>query len=92
MRTSVEEPELSDIAERVKLKMGGAHCLENRWTLGFQGAGMATPHRKTQRWLARNEVNSRHQSRWEPLETNGPGSWILELPTKYLCDDDDDEI
>ncbi|CAH2215457.1 jg22718, partial [Pararge aegeria aegeria] len=24
--------------------MGGAHSSENRWTLGFQGAGMATPH------------------------------------------------
>ncbi|CAH2266215.1 jg17801 [Pararge aegeria aegeria] len=23
--------------------MGGAHSLEKRWTLGFQGAGMATP-------------------------------------------------
>ncbi|CAH2270128.1 jg7662 [Pararge aegeria aegeria] len=25
--------------------MGGAHSSENRWTLGFQGVGMATPHR-----------------------------------------------
>ncbi|CAH2240137.1 jg6391 [Pararge aegeria aegeria] len=24
--------------------MGGAHSSENRWTLGYQGAGMATPH------------------------------------------------
>ncbi|CAH2267603.1 jg11889 [Pararge aegeria aegeria] len=25
--------------------MGGAHRSKNQWTLGFQGAGMATPHR-----------------------------------------------
>ncbi|CAH2268724.1 jg24615 [Pararge aegeria aegeria] len=24
--------------------MSGAHSSENRWTLGFQGVGMATPH------------------------------------------------
>ncbi|CAH2268888.1 jg21159 [Pararge aegeria aegeria] len=33
-----------------------------------------------------NEVDRRQQtSRWEPLETSGPGPWILELSTKDLC-------
>ncbi|CAH2208585.1 jg23519, partial [Pararge aegeria aegeria] len=42
----------TDIATRVaKLKWQWAgHNLENRWTLGSQDAGMATSHRKTQRW------------------------------------------
>ncbi|CAH2230418.1 jg1921 [Pararge aegeria aegeria] len=42
------------------------------------------PH--TGLWSAPNEVDGRHQtSHWEPLETSGPGPWILELPTKDLC-------
>ncbi|XP_052738538.1 uncharacterized protein LOC128198259 [Bicyclus anynana] len=28
--------------------MGGPHSSKSRWTLGSQGAGMATPHRKVQ--------------------------------------------
>ncbi|CAH2231972.1 jg4033 [Pararge aegeria aegeria] len=32
--------------------MGGAHRSENRWTLGFQGVGMATPHRSATLLLA----------------------------------------
>ncbi|CAH2217499.1 jg19505, partial [Pararge aegeria aegeria] len=27
-----------------EVEMGGAHSSENRWALGFQGVGMATPH------------------------------------------------
>ncbi|CAH2269984.1 jg9726 [Pararge aegeria aegeria] len=66
--------------------MDGAHSSENRWTLGFQGAGMATPYRLMQLWSTPNEVDRRHQaSRWEPLATSGPGWWNLELPTKDLC-------
>ncbi|CAH2269130.1 jg27385 [Pararge aegeria aegeria] len=37
---------VTDIAQRVaKLKWKWAHISENRWTLGFQGVGMANPHR-----------------------------------------------
>ncbi|CAH2236740.1 jg16978 [Pararge aegeria aegeria] len=32
------------------MEMGGAYSSENRWTLGFQGVRMATPHRQKQ-WL-----------------------------------------
>ncbi|CAH2209463.1 jg27118 [Pararge aegeria aegeria] len=47
---------------KAEVEMGRAHRSENRWTLGFQGIGVATP----------NEVNRRHQTnRWEPLETSG---------------------
>ncbi|CAH2210503.1 jg8969 [Pararge aegeria aegeria] len=44
---AVEESELPTYAASFKaeVEMGGAHSSENRWTLGFQGVGMATPHR-----------------------------------------------
>ncbi|CAH2265472.1 jg10057 [Pararge aegeria aegeria] len=76
------------IAQRVaklKWKWAGHIARRTEWTLGFQGVGMATPH-KTQCWSAPNKVDRRHQtSRWEPLETSGPGPWILELSTKDVC-------
>ncbi|CAH2251669.1 jg2315 [Pararge aegeria aegeria] len=38
---------VTDIAQRVaKLKWKWAGHIENRWTLGFQGVEMATPHRR----------------------------------------------
>ncbi|CAH2233521.1 jg10803 [Pararge aegeria aegeria] len=52
----------------------------------LQDVGMATSHVKTQRWFAPNEVCRRHRTcRWEPLETSGPGPWILELARKDPC-------
>ncbi|CAH2265724.1 jg4973 [Pararge aegeria aegeria] len=66
--------------------MGEAHNSENRFALGFQGAGMPTPHWQTQRWSAPNEVDRRHStSRWKPLETSSAVPWVLGLLTKDLC-------
>ncbi|CAH2267021.1 jg6720 [Pararge aegeria aegeria] len=63
--------------------MGGAHSSENRWTLGFQGVGVATPHRLTHCWSTPIQVDTRHQaSRGEPLDISGIESWSLERPTK----------
>ncbi|CAH2240789.1 jg2489 [Pararge aegeria aegeria] len=50
--------------------MVGAHGSKNCWTLESQCAGMATPHRKTQRWSTLNEEYKRHiASHRKALET-----------------------
>ncbi|CAH2212897.1 jg1411, partial [Pararge aegeria aegeria] len=50
---SEEEPEQktsqsyqhSSASRKAEVEISGAHSTENRWTFGFQGAGMTTPHR-----------------------------------------------
>ncbi|CAH2241601.1 jg3935 [Pararge aegeria aegeria] len=79
MRISVEELELPSC--EAKVAMGGSHSSKNR-PLGCHGVGVAIP----QRWSTPNQMDKRHQtSRGEPLDTSGPESWSLELPTKDLC-------
>ncbi|CAH2207706.1 jg6814 [Pararge aegeria aegeria] len=74
MRRSVEESYRHNSRGReAEMAMGGAHSSENRWTLGFQGVGVETPHRETQRWTTPNQVDRRHQaSHGEPLDTKRP--------------------
>ncbi|CAH2217914.1 jg23849, partial [Pararge aegeria aegeria] len=38
---------VTNVAQRVAKLTGGSQSSENQWLLGFQGAGMATPHRNT---------------------------------------------
>ncbi|CAH2236949.1 jg23397 [Pararge aegeria aegeria] len=35
----------SSTSRKIEVAMYGAHSSENRWTLGFQGVGVTTPHR-----------------------------------------------
>ncbi|CAH2216769.1 jg5257 [Pararge aegeria aegeria] len=69
---------VTEIAQRVAKLAGGrwlSKVLEWRPRTGKRSVGRPP-----------NEVDRRHQaSRWEPLETSGPGPWILELSTKDLC-------
>ncbi|CAH2269199.1 jg1722 [Pararge aegeria aegeria] len=47
MRRSVEIQSYRhrSASRKAEVGMGGAHSSENRWMLGFRGAGMATPHK-----------------------------------------------
>ncbi|CAH2242308.1 jg25222 [Pararge aegeria aegeria] len=45
LRDQNQSNQCSSASRKAVVEMGGAHSSENRWTLGFQGAGMATPHR-----------------------------------------------
>ncbi|CAH2232881.1 jg1201 [Pararge aegeria aegeria] len=89
--TTRRRTRVTDIAQRVaklKWKCSGhiARRTDGRWGSKVLEWRPHTGKRCMQCWYAPNEVDRRHQaSRWQPLDTNGPGPWILELSTKDLC-------
>ncbi|CAH2226608.1 jg16365 [Pararge aegeria aegeria] len=71
---------VTDIAQRkAEVETGGAHSSENRWALGFQCAGTATPHRNEE-IRGRTRVTDIAQRKAE-VETGGAHSsenrWAL---------------
>ncbi|CAH2237465.1 jg12798 [Pararge aegeria aegeria] len=76
---------VTDIAQRVaKLKWNWAGHIARR--IDGRWGSKVLERRPRAVWVAPNKVDRRHEtSRWGPLETSGPGPWILELSKKDLC-------
>ncbi|CAH2241491.1 jg10659 [Pararge aegeria aegeria] len=56
-RNQIRNEEIRRRTRVTEVKKDRAHSSENRWTMGFQDAGMATPHRGLRSYVWKEKVS-----------------------------------